>query len=493
MNALRAAISATLFVASCAWAQPTVHLKASQRPRLLGPVPRGNHYILRFRAYPDTEMRDELARRGIRVLQYVPDNALMVSSSAGASLSGLPILGAGSLDTAEKMSPLLAEQVSGAILAIFHPDVAILREREIARSLGFDIISNSGLLPNQLVLAGPIDRVAALAAFDEIAYVLPASPDLAAGAPVAGCAGAMTEAGAVGEYALVGEGWSKDLSGKVALGYSIRSLTDKIDPAAARAEIERALREWTRYADVTLTSAPGGGSRNIDIVFARGAHGDPYPFDGPGRTLAHTFYPAPPNPEPVAGDVHLDADEAWAIGANVDLFSVALHEAGHALGLGHSDRPGSVMYPYYRQASGLSDDDIAAIRALYGSSSAPQNPVTPPAGNPPIQPPGGTPTQPPVTNPSGSDTAPPTIAIRSPAFTIISTNSATLSISGTAADNVGIASVTWSTSTGDSGTASGTSAWSATVPLLRGTTVVTVRAFDAAGNSGWRSITVVRR
>jgi hypothetical protein len=31
------------------------------------------------------------------------------------------------------------------------------------------------------------------------------------------------------------------------------------------------------------------------------------------------------------------------------------------------------------------------------------------------------------------------------------------------------------------------------VPLLVGTNVVTIRAYDAAGNSAWRAITVVRR
>jgi hypothetical protein len=31
------------------------------------------------------------------------------------------------------------------------------------------------------------------------------------------------------------------------------------------------------------------------------------------------------------------------------------------------------------------------------------------------------------------------------------------------------------------------------VPLLVGSNVITVRAYDAAGNSSWRAITVVRR
>src|SRR5260221_3996412 len=71
------------------------------------------------------------------------------------------------------------------------------------------------------------------------------------------------------------------------------------------------------------------------------------------------------NPESIAGDIHMDADENWHAGGDLDIYSVALHEAGHALGLGHSDKPGAVMYPYYRLNAQLTADDIAGIRAVY--------------------------------------------------------------------------------------------------------------------------------
>jgi hypothetical protein len=39
----------------------------------------------------------------------------------------------------------------------------------------------------------------------------------------------------------------------------------------------------------------------------------------------------------------------------------------------------------------------------------------------------------------------------------------------------------------------GDASWSANISLLVGTNVITVRAYDASGNSSWRTLTVVRR
>jgi len=451
-------------------------------PRSLSPSRR--HFLLQFYDRPDAATRAWLAARSVHVLRVVPDRALLISVASpddlAPAIEGLNLRWAGWLSANDKMSPWLAAESWPGWLVVFHPDVDPGQARDLLTGLGLDLLDHPDLMSGQALALGPYERILQAAEYDEVAYILPASTELVSGQRVIGCPGAALEGDTaedegfspIAEYVKVGKGWPQ-VGGRVDLGYVFTSLASRTDAATVRSEVARALAEWARYAPLTFTQgSQATANRTIAVMFARGAHGDPYPFDGPGKVLAHTFYPAPPNGEPLAGDMHLDDDEDWQAGGPVDLFTVALHEAGHALGLGHSDRPGAVMYPYYRAATTLNSDDIAGIQELYGSRTA-----VPPPGTPQPRP----------------DTTAPSLRITTPGSTIVSTSGSSLLFQGTAADNVAVTAVKWTTSGGGSGTAGGTTVWSATIPLLTGTNTVTVRAYDAAGNSTWRTVTVVRR
>jgi hypothetical protein len=89
-----------------------------------------------------------------------------------------------------------------------------------------------------------------------------------------------------------------------------------------------------------------------------------------------------------------------------------------------------------------------------------------------------------------ADTEAPEVTITSPTSTgVWETGETSLTVSGTASDDVGVSAVTWSAG-GESGTANGTTNWSATVPLSDGSNTVTVRARDEAGNEGSATLEV---
>ncbi|TXG59172.1 hypothetical protein EZV62_017001 [Acer yangbiense] len=134
---------------------------------------------------------------------------------------------------------------------------------------------------------------------------------------------------------------------------------DAMEPVA------RAFRTWQGNTHFTFSRVEDSTNANLKIGFGSRDHGDGFPFDGPGRVLAHAF-------APTDGRLHYDADEQWAAGAapgsnSFDLETVALHEIGHLLGLGHSRVEGAIMYPSISNGvtKGLHQDDIRGIRVLY--------------------------------------------------------------------------------------------------------------------------------
>ena len=75
----------------------------------------------------------------------------------------------------------------------------------------------------------------------------------------------------------------------------------------------------------------------------------------------------------------------------------------------------------------------------------------------------------------------------------LETTNALLALHGTANDNVGVTGVTWSNDQGGSGSATGTDAWTADIPLMEGANNITVRARDAANNEGTAIVRIIRR
>ena len=136
-------------------------------------------------------------------------------------------------------------------------------------------------------------------------------------------------------------------------------------PDEAKIPVSRAFGKWASATSFTFAQTEDHRNANLTISFHSLLHGDWNPFDGPGGTIAHAY-------APTDGRFHYDADEEWSVGAvpgALDVETVALHEIGHLLGLGHSSVREAIMFPSISTGvtKGLHRDDIEGIRALYNA------------------------------------------------------------------------------------------------------------------------------
>eukprot|EP00095_Tigriopus_kingsejongensis_P008770 maker-scaffold761_size101412-snap-gene-0.18 protein:Tk08770 transcript:maker-scaffold761_size101412-snap-gene-0.18-mRNA-1 annotation:"matrix metalloproteinase-24" len=160
------------------------------------------------------------------------------------------------------------------------------------------------------------------------------------------------------------------------LRYYVGQYSDKLtNRSAIDQALATAFRAWSTYSNLRFIQTQTQAKADLVINFGRGSHGDRYPFDGPGYTLAHAFYPYEFGE--FGGDIHFDDDEDWSAhypesSEGVDFFTVAVHEIGHSLGLSHSPDQNSIMFPYYKgpevaDTFNIGYDDILAMYQLYNN------------------------------------------------------------------------------------------------------------------------------
>ncbi|MBA4065200.1 MAG: hypothetical protein C0501_16095 [Isosphaera sp.] len=148
------------------------------------------------------------------------------------------------------------------------------------------------------------------------------------------------------------------------------SLNQDRSPDEWQRDVLRAFYTWSSRTNFDVAVVPDGGA----------AFGTPGRLQGDPRfgdvrvggnrltpdVLAVTSPPDPALAGTLAGDVFVNTNYRFK-DTPYDLYSVLLHEAGHAFGLPHSADPNSPMFPRFNNTrTGLTAADVTAIQTLYG-------------------------------------------------------------------------------------------------------------------------------
>lgn len=200
-------------------------------------------------------------------------------------------------------------------------------------------------------------------------------------------------------YSLQGSQWPQP-GGKntpVTVTYSYNNFLDgglkdpmgvSVPAEYLRIVTEEAFGLWASVAPLHFVEVPDVGT---PVFSANTAAYNAYPADSFGQirlnhryingtdaqngfatTKALAYFPG--NGGNIAGDIHFDNGDPWAIvgtPSEPDVLGVLVHEIGHTLGIDHTSIEGAVMNPMALRRMGpgtgvLTADEVAAVQAIYG-------------------------------------------------------------------------------------------------------------------------------
>ena len=143
-------------------------------------------------------------------------------------------------------------------------------------------------------------------------------------------------------------------------------------PAFFSSVIASAFSDWTSHANIQFQQVAASASPTITFKLAS--------IDGLNNTLGYggsSYYLGSSGlNQAVSGSVTFDSGENWHVSGdkvvsdgNVNLFTVALHEIGHVLGLDHYNTASAIMNATSNgSVTDLTTSDIDGIQYLYGQA-----------------------------------------------------------------------------------------------------------------------------
>jgi hypothetical protein len=165
-------------------------------------------------------------------------------------------------------------------------------------------------------------------------------------------------------YVLEGPRWGTGVAGTG--GGTVSWAADSSVPATFVSDIKAAFADWSAHASISFQQIDSAAGAQIRFSSSY--------IDGLNNVLGHTDYTYS-GQSFISANVTFDNSEGWHTSGSqivssggVDVFVLALHEIGHALGLGHYDSTPTVMNAYLSlSVTDLSASDISGIQALYGA------------------------------------------------------------------------------------------------------------------------------